>query len=146
MQKEAPVDLLLSKDVLSQLGFALTEAKQNHSTNVLRIGSVERSYSGDPDPSERAEENGETTPCHTGAVNSTTDGAVVKLIRAIRLPAGHSQLVRAAVDSAVVQWETCLFPSCEQINESELGQVRYTNGPLGPNLLLKNKYIWEESS
>ena len=101
--------MLLGTDVLSQLGFALTEAKENHSTNLLCIGSVERNYSGDPDPSERAQENGETTPRQTGNVNSTTAGAVVKLIRAICLPAGHSKLVRAAVDSAVVQGETCLF-------------------------------------
>ena len=89
VQKEAPVDLLLGTDTLSQLGFSLTQSQDNITKDIL--GSV-------------------VTP------EMPTDAAAeVKLIRPARIPAGHSKVVCVKVNNSEVTGETYLFePTAHQ--------------------------------
>ena len=83
VQKEAPVDLLLGTDTLSQLGFSLTESQDHTAKDILRSAST----------SERPTE-------------ATVD---IKLIQLARLPAGHSKVVRVKVSGSDVTGDTYLF-------------------------------------
>ena len=88
VQKEVPIDLLLGTDVLGKLGFGLVQQEgERRVTNLLESPKKE-----------------------TGAQDTGTPVAVVKLLHATRLPARHSKLIRVEIaDDKRVAGDTTLF-------------------------------------
>ena len=105
VQKGAPVDLLLGTDVLSRLGFSFSRLENNgkltyllgKSESGLNVEVVKEATKDSAEP-ELADVSEETTP-----------PVVVKLIRATRLPARHSKLVRVSVDCPSMLNSLCIF-------------------------------------
>lgn len=113
VQKDAPVDLLLGTDVLSQLGFALIQTRRQHSDDLL-IHSADA-----PEDSLPTQETGkklkQTSPLSDlvlptfPSTRPKTNMVSVKLIQAVRLPGRHSKLVQADVQDADTAGTTLLF-------------------------------------
>ena len=115
VQKAAPVDLLLGTNVLSQLGFALLQTKQNPSDNLL-------SYSSLPADPPKCSVSGQETATPLSQTSTPSDlvlptpssphrtrTASVRLIQAVRLPGRHSKLIQADVQDVKMDKAALLF-------------------------------------
>ena len=94
VQKGAPVDLLLGTDVLSHLGFSFSRLENNGKLTYL-LGKPESGLNMEV---VKEATKGSAEPVLANIPEEITPSAVVKLIRATRLPAHHSKLVRVSVD------------------------------------------------
>lgn len=125
VKRDAPVDLLLSTDVLPQLGFAMVQKNEDEVEDLLSH-QPESSHKLD-----RATPNPQTTSQTTLAAasaltNPTSTGgcAMVRLIRAAKLPGRHSKLVRAEVEGLETIASTLLFqPELDILSARGLGMA-----------------------
>ena len=88
VQNKAPVEVLLGTDLLPKLGFALMEHNPDQPAIDLMNNSLGRIHNGEPSLDlENPTPDGETEPA-----------AIVRLLHAVRVPAGHKKIVKASIE------------------------------------------------